>query len=627
MTRAMTAEPLPSAAIDEPSVRLVHPHRLRTRFLAAFVIGLLAVLGVGVGALYAYDQQYQDRILPGVHVGDVDVSGLTPAEASTRLHAAYDGFGNGQVVLVAGGKRLAISYAQIHREAAIDSMVERAMAVGRAGNPVERAIANTRTALNGVVLAPQVRYNQNVLTALVNTLAGAQHQSPDNATISLTKTGFIVTDSVTGRTADQESVLSRLAEHLTQIDAPAEIAVDLPFTSLEPSVTTTEASDAMAAANRIAQNVTIRAGTDHWTIAAATIRSWIDFQPAGDGTYGPVVDASKIDKALGPVTAAVARSPRNASFTTSGARVVGVVPSANGRGLDRKATAARVAEVLATRASGGTSRDVQAVVSVTAPSLTTAEAEAVAPKMRPISTWTTYFFITERNHFGANIWIPALDIDGQVVAPGETFDWWKAIGPVTRAHGYGDGGAIINGKTEPQGALAGGICSCSTTLFNAALRAGMDMGARRNHFYYIDRYPVGLDATVFKSSSGSTQTMSWTNDTKYPVLIRGYKIRANGRGYVKFTIYSVPNGRTISISTPTIRNVHQASDTVAYTTTLAPGVRKRIEYPVNGMNVWRTVTVRENGKIIHQTTYYSHYSTITGLTLIGRAPTSTTSGG
>jgi vancomycin resistance protein YoaR len=627
MTRAMTAEPLTSPAIDEPSVRLVHPHRLRTRFLAAFVIGLLAVLGVGVGALYAYDQQYHDRILPGVHVGAVDVSGLTPEEASTRLHAAFDGFGNGRVVLVAGDERLAIPYAQIHREAAVDSMVERAMAVGRGGNPVERAIANARTAFNGVVIAPQVRYNENVLTALVNTLAGAQHQSPENATITLTKSGFSVTDSVTGRSADPEPVLASLSERLARIDAPAEIAVDLQFQSLEPTITTAEARDAVSAADRIAQNVTIRAGTDHWTITAATIRSWISFQPAADGSFGPVVDSTQIDKALKPVAAAVARSPRNASFTTSGARVVGVVPSVNGRALDRKATTARVDGVLASRAGAGTSGDVQAVVTVTAPSLTTAEAEAVAPKMRPISTWTTYFFITERNHFGANIWIPALDIDGQVVAPGETFDWWKAVGPITRARGYGDGGAIINGKTEPQGALAGGICSCSTTLFNAALRAGMDMGARRNHFYYIDRYPVGLDATVFKSSSGSTQTMSWTNDTKYPVLIRGYKIRANGKGYVRFTIYSVPNGRTVSISDPTIRNVRQATDTVAYTTTLAPGVRKRIEFPVNGMNVWRTVTVRENGRIIHQTTYYSHYATITGLTLIGRDPTTATTGG
>ena len=168
--------------------------------------------------------------------------------------------------------------------------------------------------------------------------------------------------------------------------------------------------------------------------------------------------------------------------------------------------------------------------------------------MRKVSEWTTYFPIAEKNAFGANIWIPAMDLDGHVVAPGDTFDFWKSIGPVTRARGYRDGGAIINGRTELQGALAGGICSTSTTLFNAALRAGYEMGARRNHYYYIDRYPLGLDATVFKSGS-STQTMEFTNDTRYPVLIRAYKIRNGGAGYVKFALYSVPTGRKVSFST------------------------------------------------------------------------------
>ena len=71
------------------------------------------------------------------------------------------------------------------------------------------------------------------------------------------------------------------------------------------------------------------------------------------------------------------------------------------------------------------------------------------------------------------------------------------------------------------------------------------MGARRNHYYYIDRYPLGLDATVFDQRFGRSQTMSWTNDTDYPVLIRGYKIRKGSSGYVRFELYSVPTGRTV----------------------------------------------------------------------------------
>jgi vancomycin resistance protein YoaR len=159
-------------------------------------------------------------------------------------------------------------------------------------------------------------------------------------------------------------------------------------------------------------------------------------------------------------------------------------------------------------------------------------------------------------------------------------------------------------------------------MFNAALRAGLEMGARRNHYYYINRYPIGLDATVFQSSSGSVQTMTWRNDTSSPILIRSYRWHVGTKGYVKFVLWSAPTGRTVSISKAIIKNVKPATDTIVYTTTLAPGARNRIEFPVDGKDVWVTVTVTDaTGKVIHKTTYYSHYSRVTGILQIGVSPT------
>jgi vancomycin resistance protein YoaR len=613
----MTTAPAPTIAVDD-TVPARRARRLLPRVALAFLLGLIAVLVIGVGALYAYDQQYRERILPGVHVGSVNLGGMTYGEAASRLHEAYDPVATGQIVLVARDREIALPYSRAMREADVDSMVARAMSVGRAGNALERAIANARTAFRGVQIAPQVHYDQEALTRWVTSLAAAQLVSAVDARIARTDIGFEVTPSVTGNRADPTATLAALTTALGDVDAPAEIRVELPSVAIEPAVTTAEAESAAAAARRIAADIRIVDDADSWTIPAKTIRAWITFRLAEDGSYEPVVNTSKVEKALGPVASAVARPARNASFKVSGTKVVGVIPSAVGRALDTKETAAAVSALVETRASGGPTTTVPAVLTKTSPSLTTAEAEAAAPKMREISRWTTYFPISDRNHFGANIWIPALDIDGTVVGPGETFDFWDAVGPVTRARGYGDGGAIINGKTEPQGALAGGICSCSTTLFNAALRAGFEMGARRNHYYFIDRYPTGLDATVFKSSSGSVQTMSWTNDTAYPVLIRGYKIRDGNRGYVRFVLYSVPTGRRVVISAPTIKNIKPASDTVVNTSTLASGVAKRIEYPVDGKDVWRTITVYQGTKILHQVTYYSHYSRVTGVTMIGK---------
>ena len=73
--------------------------------------------------------------------------------------------------------------------------------------------------------------------------------------------------------------------------------------------------------------------------------------------------------------------------------------------------------LLASRKDGAETTDIVPVMAVTAPALTTAQAEAAAPLMVKISEWQTYFPISEKNGFGANIWIPALEIDGYVVGP------------------------------------------------------------------------------------------------------------------------------------------------------------------------------------------------------------------
>src|SRR5438128_1295445 len=81
---------------------------------------------------------------------------------------------------------------------------------------------------------------------------------------------------------------------------------------VEPTLTTEEANAAVAVANRIAADLRIARGTRTWTISAATIRGWISFGQAADGSYQPVIDTTKIDKALGPVATGVARAAHDA---------------------------------------------------------------------------------------------------------------------------------------------------------------------------------------------------------------------------------------------------------------------------------------------------------------------------
>src|SRR4029079_8280131 len=503
---------LTEPAITEPTTGVVHPHRLRTRFVFAFLLGLTAVLAIGVGALYAYDQQYQGRILPGVHIGAVNLSGLTPDEAAARLHAAYDALGDGEIVVSAGGTPLVIPYSSAHREPDVDAMVNQAMSIGRGGNPVEKVIANTRAAVRGITLEPQVSFDAAALSHRIESLAAAQHVGPIDATITRTKTGYAITAGIEGKAADPSGAIATLMGTLGRVDAPPSISVELPFTTLEPALSTSDSTAAGDLPNRIAADIRIVHGTETWTISAATVRSLMTFTPnAEDGSITPVFDEAGLDPIVNGLTKKVNRPAKNAGLQRVGGHIVATGASHEGRTLDAPALKSAIRREIGARQTGAAVSPVAAVVKAVDPKLTTSDAQAFAPNMRVISSFSVYYFVIINNHWGGNIVAPATKIDGTVVAPGAVFDFWKGVGGLRRLPGTGPGNAIEGGKITVTGAFGGGICTTSTTLFNAAFRAGMIPGARQNHNEFINRYPPGLDATVWIVGN-TKQTMSFTND-------------------------------------------------------------------------------------------------------------------
>ncbi len=615
----MTIEPeIPPAA---PSATPPAPRRRSrwVRFGLAFLLGVALVAGVGGGALFAYGQQYAGRILPGVHVGDVDLSGLSVPAARAVLADRYATLSNGRVDVLGPDGDVTIGYAEIGRQADVDGMLAAAIAAGRRGEAFADLIGVPQAALHGIQLEPAVTYDRQKLADAIASLARTIDVAPVNASVTTNPDGtFTLSPARDGRMVDQATLLADIEAQIARADASAETHAQASIVTRTPDISTAAATAAQAAGERMAADLVLTRGKEHWTIPSAELQKLVSYSVGADGQLTPTLDVSGIDPLLDVVAKDVDQAPTSATFKLSGSKVIVGSDSAEGRQMDLAATRALVVDALMARESGQPDPVVQPVVSVTEPALTTDQAEALAPRMKELGRHKTYFPVYVNNGFGANIWIPAKLINGYVVEPGATFDFWDAVGEVTREKGYKDGGAIINGKTEPQGALAGGICSCSTTLFNAALKSGMKMDARRNHYYYISRYPLGLDATVFISASGSKQTMSFTNDTPYPVLIRGINTRIGNSGYVTFVLYSVPTGRTVHIDPAIVKNVRPAKDTIEYTSSLRKGTSKRVEYPTDGKDVWRTVTVKDAaGKVIRQTTYYSHYSTVNGVLMVG----------
>ena len=605
-----------------PASGVATPHRPRRALLVAMVMVTVTVVGLALvaGALFAWDAGYEGRVLPGVSVGTTPLAGLDRAQAASAIDTAL-AFGNGTLVLRSADGDLSIPYADVGRRADTDALTDEAIAIGRSGGVLERAIGEVRLALAGQVVAPAVVLDEGALSNRVRDAVDGLNRAAVDATITMTGAGeIVITHARPGRTADPAPVAAAAIEALRRSDAPSEVVIPVATAVVPPTITDAAVLDAQAAATAMASDLAVAFKDRTWMIRATRIRTWLRFDTAPDGSISTVIDETKIPAVFAKAIAkAVRKDPSSAQFLVSrSGKTVGVVASSTGRKLDAAATTRAVVAALNVRAAGGTPDPVKIRTAVVLPKLGTDEAAMKAPVMSLLGSWRTWFPISDRNFNGANIWVPAKLINGTVLKPGQTFDWWDAIWPVTPARGFGPGGIIRVDHTEPTGALGGGMCSSSTTLFNAAMRAGLTMGARSNHRYYINRYPLGLDATV-SIIRGARQTMAFRNDTRHPIFIRGIRTRGGRIGWVKYEIWGIPDGRTVTISKPTVSNIRTATTKQVMVDTLPKGTKEQIEYPSDGMDVTVTRVVRTaGGRMIHRDRWVSHYVLWNGIVEVGR---------
>ncbi len=620
-------------------------------FVAAFAVGTLASLLLLAAAAFGLSAVYANRAVPGVHVGSVDVSGLSRDEVIAKLETAYAYLGRGEVTVTTPVGTATITYEEVGRGPDLEVMADAAMAVGHTSSPIGDAASIIRTAISGRSVPVVVQLDPKALANRIHPLVGTSVLPPQNAQVTLKGSNFALSPSTDGSGIDEMAISGSIVDKLTQSDAPADLQAGGTFVTLDPRVNDKNAQDAIAAAQKMVVDVNLVWGGDSaqsatpsgsaaptptatptpspsksqaplktFTIGASTIRGWIVFGNKPDGSYGPAIDPALVQSYLFQLAPKVAVEPTEpwVVYDSSGAPV-SLTGAKDGISVDVAATSKAIEAYLDDLVSGGNPGSTIAIATTPIPPQITLDSLSGMVKIGE-GSWTTTFYPDISNGNGANIRTPAKLLNGQVVGPGEQFSFLDAVGPIDAAHGYTLGGVIVGGKSDHTGAMGGGICSASTTMFNAAARAGLQIDERHAHFYYIYRYPVGLDATVY-SNGVTTWDLKWTNDTPNPILIRGYSTYGS-KSTITIELWSKPIGRTVTFTPEFKANIVQPGDSTVYVTNLAPGQQNRAEYPTIGFFTSRTRTVTDaSGKVIHTDTWNSSYTKVDGILQIGATPT------
>jgi vancomycin resistance protein YoaR len=221
--------------------------------------------------------------------------------------------------------------------------------------------------------------------------------------------------------------------------------------------------------------------------------------------------------------------------------------------------------------------------------------------------------IPERIH---NLTLAASKFNGVLIPKNTVFSFNETVGDISSLTGYQPAYIIKEGKTVLGD--GGGVCQVSTTLFRAALNAGLPIIERHAHAYRVGYYEndskPGFDATVFAPSVD----LKIKNNTPAYILIQTEIDQENNLLYFRF--FGKKDNRKIEISpaqlydvTPPLPAKYQDDPT------LKKGVVKQVDFPAWGGKAYFTYKVYLGDKLETDDKFFSNFRPWAAVYLVGTA--------
>lgn len=474
--------------------------------VAMWIAGAAVVLG---GAYVGAAFYVQDKIATDTTVLGVDIGGLDATSAVTKLETSLDSRLTAAVPVKANEQSteldpevagLAVDY-----NATVQSLV------GFSLDP-NRLLPHI---FGSASVDPVLDVDRNALNRSLEDLAPTVNTEPQDGMIDLSTGAPVITDPVDGTMLDVDASAEAVIENWpTEGGGPIELvaATSEPAISLEDIETAMSELVQPLLSGPIQLTVTettITLSPEELALAASLV-------PTDAGTLDLVIDGEALTARLVEETPSLGRVGSDAYFVFEGGQPV-VVPSEPGLGIDPEAVSAAVrdAALTETRATSVTLNEME-------PEFTTEEANALGI-VEIVSEFSTP--LTADNVRTQNLIVGTAKTNGILVKPGETFSLLDALRPITRANGYVDSGVVSGGFVSE--AVGGGLSQLSTTTYNAAYFAGMELVEHKPHSRWFSRYPEGREATMWDPSVD----MKFTNSTPYGALIQSWV--SDGRVWVR----------------------------------------------------------------------------------------------
>lgn len=314
------------------------------------------------------------------------------------------------------------------------------------------------------------------------------------------------------------------------------------------------------------------------------------------------VSKGKLKAVLENMTKGIRVPPRDAKLIVTPEETIQIVEGSSGVGIDINDAFEQLLGIV----KEGNEPEIIITTVEIKPAVTTEDVRNM--KVNGVVSEFTTSFNTKMVNRTFNVKVAAAAVDGQIVKPGEVFSFNKVVGPRSTEAGYKEAKVIIN--NEFVDSLGGGVCQVSSTLYNALLKADVEIVQRSPHSLVVKYVPLGQDAAV----AMGVKDLQFRNNMPSALVIKS-SVRGNSLVIKLFGDVSLK--KSISVVNNIVK-VYPFKIVYKYDPTLPKGKQEVTQKGENGYRVVSKMIIYQNGKVIGQKALSpSYYKPLDQIILVG----------
>lgn len=584
-----------------PSTR--YPRLISRRSLIATGI---AALGATAGI--AVPLTTRGSFYPGTVVGGMDISELSMSQAEQVLRSHFAAFEAAAVDFVFEEQQWTASLADLGYQIDYEATLEAAYRHGRDGSVVER-YAGVLVTTNQEQYPVVFTHDEESLVAFLEKIGPEIKGAARDARLYFSDGTVKLLDNRDGRQLDIDRAV---AITRTAIPAATRTRVELETLPVVSQVTSDDlASVHQQAQTLISDTIRIVSGDTRWTVPKEMLINALVLPEEGE-ISPPYLDQEMLAGAMGDIADEMYTPPVNAVVGWDGG-VFAVENDIPGQEVDIDALTAALADAAASTDERSVDLPLREVpAKVRADNLDDLGITALIAE-------GSSSFAGSSEARAENVRVSAEHLTHTLIPPHGTCSFNEALGPISLDNGFVEG-KIIKGEWI-ESDLGGGACQASTTVFRAALYAGLEFTEWHPHsfrlaFYEADGSDPGIDAAIYQPNDEWEWELDlvFTNPTDSWMLM---EMTTEGETAVT-SLYGTPTGYDVEVTVPYISDpIKPDGPLEKVDDKLKKGDRQQITTEADGYKVIMHRKVTREGEIISEEDFVSEYQPQRETWLIG----------